>query len=445
MLETRTQGTDAAPQELKRFVYSNHLGSASLELDETGAIISYEEYHPYGTTSYQANITNALAKRYRFTGKERDDESGFYYHGARYYIPWLAKWSAVDPEESNNAPKSPYNYCSNNPVMRVDEDGRQDGEKKTEQPQDKKQQLPSFPTDAKEGDFYVTGNDMGALTPSGEMISGTDGKTIGAEKNSQFLYRKGNDGNWFTVGFETKGGEQFLWDSDKKWFVDKKGNEFSDWVSMGVTNSVLKLVTPVVNFIADKAEGKDPFENLKNEWKKYDGSLAGFVTNKTIEGVSSWVDDVKSGGHKRTQAILSLWTNSLSSGPSFDLGSSLFYNATFRGVAKTGRILGGASKEINHYTALAVEEGFSTAITGIHEKAGFFVQISHNAARLAKGRGFSLLYSNSPASIAGRAMQNSALGLSAKLFAFGSFNTGLQLSFSNFNKPKNNTSNATGR
>ena len=123
MLETRTEG-DAVDDNgtaglLTRYIYSNHLQSASLELDGTGAIISYEEYHPYGTTSYQAmNATiHAVAKRYRYTGKERDEESGLYYHGARYYIPWLCRWSAVDPLESDYAGMSPYNYSFNNPVV----------------------------------------------------------------------------------------------------------------------------------------------------------------------------------------------------------------------------------------------------------------------------------------------------------------------------------------
>lgn len=104
MLETLNPNynSDGSEPVLTRYIYSNHLQSASLELDEDGEIISYEEYHPYGTTSYQtmnASI-NAVAKRYRYTGKERDEESGLYYHGARYYAPWLCRWTAVDPLES---------------------------------------------------------------------------------------------------------------------------------------------------------------------------------------------------------------------------------------------------------------------------------------------------------------------------------------------------------
>src|SRR5262249_14590630 len=75
-VETRTIGIDPAPAQQVRYQYGNHLGSAVLELDDQCAIISYEEYFPFGSTSYQAvkNETD-LPKRYRYTNKERDDEN----------------------------------------------------------------------------------------------------------------------------------------------------------------------------------------------------------------------------------------------------------------------------------------------------------------------------------------------------------------------------------
>ncbi|RYE25479.1 MAG: hypothetical protein EOP51_03990 [Sphingobacteriales bacterium] len=125
LYEKRTAGTDTSVATLQRYVYSNHISTATLELDNTAAIISYEEYHPYGTTSYQAmNASiNAVAKRYRFTNKERDEETGFYYHGARYYAPWLGRWTAVDPLAAKFAPESAYCYAHNNPVVWMDPDG----------------------------------------------------------------------------------------------------------------------------------------------------------------------------------------------------------------------------------------------------------------------------------------------------------------------------------
>ena len=54
LVETRTQGNDGSPAQLIRYQLGNHLGSACLELDADAAVVSYEEYHPYGSTAYQA-------------------------------------------------------------------------------------------------------------------------------------------------------------------------------------------------------------------------------------------------------------------------------------------------------------------------------------------------------------------------------------------------------
>lgn len=110
--------------ELIRYQYSNHLGSASLELDDAAKVISYEEYFPYGTTSYSTTDASREipAKRYRYTGKERDEESGLNYHGARYYALWLCRWTAADPI-GIKAGLNFYSYVRNNPVLYNDPGG----------------------------------------------------------------------------------------------------------------------------------------------------------------------------------------------------------------------------------------------------------------------------------------------------------------------------------
>ena len=101
LVETQTVDGDAAVSSATpalRHQLSNHLGSACLELDENGGLISYEEYSPYGSTTYQAgSVTEVTLKRYRYTGMERDAENGFTYHSARYYAPWLGRWTSCDP------------------------------------------------------------------------------------------------------------------------------------------------------------------------------------------------------------------------------------------------------------------------------------------------------------------------------------------------------------
>ncbi len=125
LVETRTKGDDGSAPELIRYQSGNHLGSASLELDDHAVVISYEEYYPYGSTSYQAvnKDIKAAAKRYRYTGKERDEESGLYYHGARYYAPWLGRWVSPDPEPPADT-TSWYAYVNNSPTAYLDPDGR---------------------------------------------------------------------------------------------------------------------------------------------------------------------------------------------------------------------------------------------------------------------------------------------------------------------------------
>lgn len=126
LVETRTRdtaGIDVAPPLLIRYQFANHLGSANLELDDQAQVISYEEYFPYGNTSYQATRSQTeTPKRYRYTGKERDEESGFYYHGARYYAPWLGRWMSCDPKNNQNL----YSYGRENPVFWFDPSGRDD-------------------------------------------------------------------------------------------------------------------------------------------------------------------------------------------------------------------------------------------------------------------------------------------------------------------------------
>ena len=109
---------------LIRYQYANHVGSAVLETDEDGNPISYEEYHPYGTTAYRSAKPgfDLSLKRYRFGGKERDKETGLYYFEARYYAPWLARWTSSDPAGFVSGPNL-YRYCANSPAIYSDPTG----------------------------------------------------------------------------------------------------------------------------------------------------------------------------------------------------------------------------------------------------------------------------------------------------------------------------------
>ena len=110
---------------LFRYQYGNHLGSACLELDHSGDIISYEEYHPFGSSAYRLMHAQSEAppKRYRYTGMERDEESGLNYLGARYCAPELSRWCSADPQRLSGGLNS-FAFVDSNPVLFADRNGR---------------------------------------------------------------------------------------------------------------------------------------------------------------------------------------------------------------------------------------------------------------------------------------------------------------------------------
>jgi RHS repeat-associated protein len=120
-------GAATGESAVLRYQVGNHLGSACLETSEAGQVLTREEYYAYGGTAYAFAASGAAGfsvKRYRYAGKECDSENGLYYFGARYFAAWLGRWTAGDPVFA--AGRSAYEYCSGNPVSRVDPDGAAD-------------------------------------------------------------------------------------------------------------------------------------------------------------------------------------------------------------------------------------------------------------------------------------------------------------------------------
>ncbi|HYH81168.1 MAG TPA: SpvB/TcaC N-terminal domain-containing protein, partial [Longimicrobium sp.] len=107
-----------------RFQLGDSLGSVAMEVDGGARIISYEEYFPYGGTSFVAgsDITEVRLKDYRYGGKERDDTTGLYDYGARYYAPWLGRWLKPDPA-GNVDGLNTYAFVRGNPLRYVDPQG----------------------------------------------------------------------------------------------------------------------------------------------------------------------------------------------------------------------------------------------------------------------------------------------------------------------------------
>ena len=105
------------------YYHGDHLGSANWITETNGKPIQYIHYAPYGELIDNQQTIN-YDERYKFTGKERDAESGYDYFGARYYASPFSFWLSVDPLADKYPAISPYAYCTWNPVKFVDPDGR---------------------------------------------------------------------------------------------------------------------------------------------------------------------------------------------------------------------------------------------------------------------------------------------------------------------------------
>ena len=120
----------AAPQYAEIYYYhSDHLGTGTFLSDFDGNPYQFFLNLPFGETmaeqhSYSGEYTN----RYKFNGKELDEETGFYYYGARYYNPKFSIWLSVDPLAEKAPNWTPYRYCFNNPIRYTDPTGLWEGD-----------------------------------------------------------------------------------------------------------------------------------------------------------------------------------------------------------------------------------------------------------------------------------------------------------------------------
>ncbi len=107
-----------------RYQYNDLLNSSIYELDENADIITFEEYYTYGGTSIMAakSQTEIKTKHYQYSGKEKDDVTGLYYYGMRYYAPWLGRWTSTDPAGTIDG-LNLYEFVVGNPITHVDTGG----------------------------------------------------------------------------------------------------------------------------------------------------------------------------------------------------------------------------------------------------------------------------------------------------------------------------------
>ena len=106
--------------------FEDILGIISFVVDEEGEISSARDYYACGEELRGLASPDPDGNKYQFTEKERDSETELDYFGARYYDSDIGRWTSVDPLADLRPGLSPYQYVQNNPLRRVDPDGKLD-------------------------------------------------------------------------------------------------------------------------------------------------------------------------------------------------------------------------------------------------------------------------------------------------------------------------------
>ena len=122
-----------------RYLTPDHLGSTRVVTADDQSVLSRHDYLPFGeeigaTYGGRSSVSGYTASRtdgptQKFTGKERDSESGLDYFGARYFSGAGGRFTSADAPFADQGAADPqswnlYSYTRNNPLKYVDPDGR---------------------------------------------------------------------------------------------------------------------------------------------------------------------------------------------------------------------------------------------------------------------------------------------------------------------------------
>ena len=118
--------TTLTRQDGRLYYLKDHLGTIRVTVNDAGDVSSYDDYYPFGMfmDGRSSNFGQTDA-RYKYTGKERDVETGLDYIGARYHDAKICRWISADPRAEKYLNWTSYNYSLDNPLRNVDPDGQE--------------------------------------------------------------------------------------------------------------------------------------------------------------------------------------------------------------------------------------------------------------------------------------------------------------------------------
>ncbi len=162
------------------YYHPNHLSSTMYVTNAQQSVVQSFLYAPYGDiiSEYNPGFNGNVLPNYAFNAKELDEETGMYYYEARYYAP--PTFISRDPLMSEKPWLTPYHYCSNNPVGKVDPSGMSD----------------DWYLNAEGNPIYDKNVNENTQLGEGERYVGKTANWFGqTEQDEQYLYHGDKSGN----------------------------------------------------------------------------------------------------------------------------------------------------------------------------------------------------------------------------------------------------------
>ena len=212
------------------FFHTDHLGSTSYLTDTAGNVSQFVWYAPYGEALVDEHTTT-YENPFKFSGKELDDITGLYDHGARSRNPVTTLWYGVDPLFDKNPEYGPYIYCVANPVVFVDPDGRDALIMIAPEGAGNRGHMGAIIQDKNKNCYYITAGASEQASVCGMIFSGCKGDMLfeqlyKRDENGNLLY-DGN-GNYIPITDVKEAFSQIN-------YVDMDNSEYTDYVTINTT------------------------------------------------------------------------------------------------------------------------------------------------------------------------------------------------------------------
>ena len=106
------------------YYLKDHQGNNRVVINQNGNVEETNHYYPFGGVF----ASSQNVQPYKYNGKELDTKKGLnlYDYGARQYDAAIGRFTTMDPMVEKYYEWSPYTYCKNNPINRIDPDGNDD-------------------------------------------------------------------------------------------------------------------------------------------------------------------------------------------------------------------------------------------------------------------------------------------------------------------------------